>query len=118
MDRKCVVSMSVSQLSHNALDDRLAVADKNGHICIVDTLTRTIVFDTTILIPSEDDHHDEPHQGDVTLTPIDSNVNTLKFVHSYPASTGESSLSVSHIENISANTFYHRAQTKHLLCSC
>jgi hypothetical protein len=104
--------MSVSQLSDIALNDRLAVADKNGHICIVDTLTRTIVFDSTILIASEDD------QGDVTLTPIDSNVNTLKFVRSHPASTGESSLSISHIQNISANTFYHRAQTKYLLCSC
>jgi len=68
-----------------ATGELLAVADKNGHICIVDAIKHKMVFDKTVITTEEDVENSE--QNEVPSTPVESYVTILKFTHSYPPST-------------------------------
>ncbi|KAH8553946.1 WD40-repeat-containing domain protein [Umbelopsis sp. PMI_123] len=73
--------------SNNGL---LAVAGKSGHICIIDTHARKIVFDSIIGTGPIDNENTEDVEPDVPVVDVD--ITTIKFVHSYPPHTDKKSV--------------------------
>jgi hypothetical protein len=63
------------------------VASKGGHICIVDVIAHTIVYDSILSVKIAGDD-DEEVLKNPELSPITSNITMLKFVRSYPPSSG------------------------------
>ncbi|KAM3578975.1 Lethal(2) giant larvae sro7 [Umbelopsis sp. WA50703] len=75
----------IAYLAH-ANDELLAVASKGGHICIVDVIAHTIVYDSILSVKIAGDD-DEEVLKNPELSPITSNITMLKFVRSYPPSS-------------------------------
>ncbi|KAG2180441.1 hypothetical protein INT44_003445 [Umbelopsis vinacea] len=69
----------------------LAVAGKSGHICILDTHTRRIVFDSLIGSGPVDDGNAEDTQTDEAAA-ADIAITMIKFVHSYPPNSDKISI--------------------------
>jgi hypothetical protein len=89
------------------------VADKNGHICIVDAIKHKMVFDKTVITTEEDVENSE--QNEVPSTPVESYVTILKFTHSYPPSTGKLSHNMYYVDNIVSDSTIDKVPALQLL---
>lgn len=92
----CTYLSFICLLTHATTNDRffvdfllprLAVASKDGYICIVDINAHTIVYDSLLSVKVAE-NEEEPDSKDSEICQITSSVTVLKFVRSYPPSSG------------------------------